>query len=792
MEGAMKKNTGFVFLLVVFCVSMTTQICIASRDTISVTVRANPYLIVHEEGMDCISMEGFHYLNVPGKPKLPSKTFLMALPPGADVVSVNVQGLEENTLPGTYNIMAAERIRPLFEPHKNPGHYADLEREWNENYQAAYTAQRPYPAERGSLVMQGTLRKYVYAAVSFHPFSYEPETGRLTRFDKARISIVCDVPDPDSRAYHDLKIQNQDTLADDRASELFINFHDVRDRYARDPSLTVGYPQQWDLVILTTETIEETIVSTQFPDWKRSTGHSVKLVRVSDPEITGQPGRDLAEQIRNFLRSTYISWGIEYVLIIGDCETVPMRYCFPDPSNHSNDAGNPNPLDSGEVPTDYYYADLSHEDNAGWDSDQDGFHGEYGEDNPDFIPEISVGRIPVSHTGRIAYTLNKLMAYEQDTGEWKRHALHAGAILFYEDENHSGYPEIDGARYPHEIEHNLLGGWEIRHFCEKEGLAPSSYDWEALTEPAFTEAWRTGQYSIVNWAGHGWSNAVGRVVWVWDDGDGVPEYSEMESPSLITTGSSVEEDYPSIVTAISCLVGYPEPNSSGRLGVDLLTKFSSGSAAGIVSATRPAAVSGAWPEECLGAESLLYEFNHQMIEGSSGPENLGPALYLAKSYCHLNGGWDHWYEYLNLFNFNLYGDPSMVQQGTVPVTPTPTPACDNVSVEVWMPSEYYLPGDTFECKAFLCNPEVETYHDRPVFVVLDAFGELFFAPSFTGFDHYTLDLPYGRFPLTVLSEFPWPQGAGSADGLRWMAVVTNSKMTEILGDYDVFTFGFGE
>ena len=35
------------------------------------------------------------------------------------------------------------------------------------------------------------------------------------------------------------------------------------------------------------------------------------------------------------------------------------------------------------------------------------------------------------------YALTKIMAYESDTGDWKNNALHAGAILFYENENYS-------------------------------------------------------------------------------------------------------------------------------------------------------------------------------------------------------------------------------------------------------------------------------------------------------------------------------------------------------------------
>jgi hypothetical protein len=120
--------------------------------------------------------------------------------------------------------------------------------------------------------------------------------------------------------------------------------------------------------------------------------------------------------------------------------------------------------------------------------------------------------------------------------------------------------------------------------------------------------------------------------------------------------------------AVSCLVGYPEPTYYGNLGVDLLTKPSFGASAGVLSATRPAAVTGEWPEYPGGAESLSYEFNRYMICGPDGSEMLGNALYDGKFYSFSNYGWDHIYEYMNQFDYNLYGDPAMLREGvTTPV-----------------------------------------------------------------------------------------------------------------------------
>ncbi|MCP4631590.1 MAG: T9SS type A sorting domain-containing protein, partial [candidate division Zixibacteria bacterium] len=130
---------------------------------------------------------------------------------------------------------------------------------------------------------------------------------------------------------------------------------------------------------------------------------------------------------------------------------------------------------------------------------------------------------------------------------------------------------------------------------------------------------------------------------------------------IIDVNSNLDDDYPSIVFAVSCLVGFPEPNSYGRLGVDLLTKPGFGSSAGVLSASRSAAVSVDWPTNPGGAGSFVYDFNRFLIVES---RKVGEAIYDAKFYVHDNFGWEDWfYEYKNLYDYNLYGDPALVQPG---------------------------------------------------------------------------------------------------------------------------------
>jgi hypothetical protein len=425
----------------------------------------------------------------------------------------------------------------------------------------------------------------------------------------------------------------------ERTTDIHMEHHNLNDGY----------------LILTTESIANAVKSSDFISWKESLGYTIRFVNISDSIIQNQQGNDLPEQIRNFLREYYSLWNIQFLLIIGDINTVPMRYCYPNPDNHEFDIFD---FTSGEVPTDYYYADLSSSDEESWDLDGDGYYGEYTQDQPDFIADIFVGRIPINDISNIQYTLNKIVEFEEDSGSWKHHALHAGAFFYFSRELQGDDDGMDGAVLSYYIENDLMDGWVISHYSEQQGLETSVYDWPSLNENSFISDWRNNKYSIVNWQGHGWTDKVARKVWTRDDGDNIPEGSEISWPNFITRSSHLDDDYPSIVTAESCYVGCPEDNpyAQGNLGIDLLTDPSFGAAVAVVASARSPYGSEDWPETPGGSDHIIYEFNKNVIVNK---ECIAEALYHSKYYCTTNYGWDNYAEYIDLFTFNLFGDPSM-------------------------------------------------------------------------------------------------------------------------------------
>lgn len=111
-----------------------------------------------------------------------------------------------------------------------------------------------------------------------------------------------------------------------------------------------------------------------------------------------------------------------------------------------------------------------------------------------------------------------------------------------------------------------------------------------------------------------------------------------------------------------------------------------------------------------------------------------------------------------------------------------------------MPAQYYRPGDVCWLEARVCNAGPVALTGYPLLVVLDVFGEYWFAPGWSqSLDFYLVDLAAGELLAhSVIPEFHWPEDVGSADGIVFWGALCNQEITEVIGVYDRITFGWGE
>jgi hypothetical protein len=133
-----------------------------------------------------------------------------------------------------------------------------------------------------------------------------------------------------------------------------------------------------------------------------------------------------------------IKWGIAnyekycdtpYVMLVGDCDTFPVRYTM-------TDRGDAKAFNRAFYPTDLYYADLYKTDGSfdDWDHNDNHYYGElHGEtitgtlnvDQVDAKPDVMVGRVPASTEAEVTTYVNKVITYEYNAyhADWSKKAL---------------------------------------------------------------------------------------------------------------------------------------------------------------------------------------------------------------------------------------------------------------------------------------------------------------------------------------------------------------------------------
>jgi hypothetical protein len=137
-------------------------------------------------------------------------------------------------------------------------------------------------------------------------------------------------------------------------------------------------------------------------------------------ELAGAPGADAPERIKGALYSAWRERGARYVLLAGDAGVVPVRFMTLDRATAAAH-------DTAFYASDLYYADVA--DAAGafedWNARTDGHHaGYFGEvhgethkrdaidqDGVDYLPELAVGRWPVSTEEELRAVIAKTLAY---------------------------------------------------------------------------------------------------------------------------------------------------------------------------------------------------------------------------------------------------------------------------------------------------------------------------------------------------------------------------------------------
>ena len=180
-------------------------------------------------------------------------------------------------------------------------------------------------------------------------------------------------------------------------------------------------------------------------DHKNSVGIQTFL-KTTEEIYDEYTGRDEAEKIKYYIYESAENLGIEYVLLIGDIHTLPIRKTE---VNHIwGSPGYQILYQVDDIITDLYCADIYTSDGSfsSWDSNNDNIFSEYylyneGEtleervivDEVDLYPDVGVGRIPCETIDELDIVVHKIIAYEtQDNNDYFSNIILAGCDGFPE------------------------------------------------------------------------------------------------------------------------------------------------------------------------------------------------------------------------------------------------------------------------------------------------------------------------------------------------------------------------
>ncbi len=178
------------------------------------------------------------------------------------------------------------------------------------------------------------------------------------------------------------------------------------------------------------------------PALREFVAHKQKLLptelRSLETILQHNRGVDDPEKLKHFLYAEWRRHGLGYALLVGDVDVLPVRFMV-------LDRVTPAAFDYAFYPSDLYYSDLAKADGSfdDWNARKESFHaGYFGEvrgeknkqdpinyDQVDYLPDIAVGRWPVSTPEEVGLVAAKTIAYEdQVLAATSPHLRHAAFV----------------------------------------------------------------------------------------------------------------------------------------------------------------------------------------------------------------------------------------------------------------------------------------------------------------------------------------------------------------------------
>ncbi len=335
---------------------------------------------------DCRSYHGI------GKPVLPFRTAKILLPRGSKVEAVSLDFPDPLQM---LNVLAPVDFgrTPISMAAGRPGSTRAAD---DRPDPAIYASEEPFPAERAQMMSVQEMCGYRIGVIRIFPVQYLPARGRLMFAPRVRVSVTLSSAPVDLKAATRVSTRRSDVT---RVTE-FVDNPEGLTGYASAIDASRPPASTYDCLLVTRAAF--TNAFRPLVSYRSTQGLDVKVVTV-ESILSGYPGVDDAEKVRNCIKEAYANWEIQCVLLGGDISTVPHRGAYGYAS-----------WEDTEIPADLYFACLD----GSWNSDGDALWGEPNDGEAgcdvDLLAEVYVGRVPVDSEAEASTFVSKILDYEQN------------------------------------------------------------------------------------------------------------------------------------------------------------------------------------------------------------------------------------------------------------------------------------------------------------------------------------------------------------------------------------------
>ncbi len=346
----------------------------AQAQTIQQTYHFGQPTVSERDSYQQIGFKGCLPQGIVGEPTLPWQSVSLILPQGQEAVAINVDFSDFVTLEGSYNLYPYQQPRTYSEDKNIP--FAK-----NENL---YRSESAYPTRSHGKVSTQYLNGVSVAFAGFTPLRYVPATGAVSYARTVTVTIETTTSRDDHSRKLWLTPENEASLQRMAQNANLLNTYSKRGRELG------GYDM---LVITKAEWVDH---FGEYLNLYNDKGIRTRIVALEDIYATTE-GRDVQEQIRNYIIQEYEDNGIQMVSLGGDVSIVPYRslYCWAQEGYED------------QLPADMYYSCLD----GTLNDDDDDRWGEVGED--DLLPEIGIGRLPFNNETQFETIMHKTFSYLQ-------------------------------------------------------------------------------------------------------------------------------------------------------------------------------------------------------------------------------------------------------------------------------------------------------------------------------------------------------------------------------------------